>query len=752
MNQEFSKNLFNSLCQEANLVGSTALVISNNQVIEEYAYGVRDKELQKDVTLDTIFRIASISKLVVATTLMTFVEEGKIDITEDISKYLGFKVRNPKFIDVPITLSMILTQTSSICDGLEGGETENGYNKYNTVSLDIKLEDLLKTDGKYFAKETFSSYKPGTHFCYSNFGCGILACIIERVSGEYFFDVVKKRVLSKLGLNASFMASDLDYHNIASTYNQDGTLCRSAESFVSNSIVKHSLGNNFVGPAGGLFISIRDLSVIMQVFMNDGKYNNIQILKKETMDRMLEISNYFEPTTGYYAKGLQFKIIDDYKGVRLFGHFGSAYGVKSSFFFNPSQKIGFIFFTNGGAFKEISGFGSDVQKELMESVLCKYWDYSKTYTFCFKKGEDFGTLDGRRINITYVPAVRRTLSKRPYLTTLSYINALSLPTNIGRRQLDKETKGLHLSEALMYVSNDYFYKTYMPCNEEYIITYKALKNPTKVLESNYHTHCNYCDHATGSVRDYIMQAKKIGFKRFGMSGHAPLPNSFMGKGEGYNKGHMPLSEFPNYLAECNAAKEIVKKDMQVFNGLEIEYIEGHDEYYKMLKDQLDYLILGQHFMYHTKYLDTYFDLNYENLHEYGDAVCHAMDTGYFKIFAHPDLFMYSYMSKRGIKREFDSECEKVTRQICDKASKTGTVLEINAAGLGRGELLNEDGSIQPTYTTKKFFEIAKEYDVKFIIGLDAHSIYGLYCNSLELAYRFCEELSIDVINEDTIDF
>ena len=81
--------------------------------------GKQDIEEDIDVCEDTIYRIASISKVIVALGAMKLVEEGKLDIYEDVSKYLGFSLRNPNYPDKKITLEQIMTQSSSITDGFD---------------------------------------------------------------------------------------------------------------------------------------------------------------------------------------------------------------------------------------------------------------------------------------------------------------------------------------------------------------------------------------------------------------------------------------------------------------------------------------------------------------------------------------------------------------------------------------------------------------------------------------------------------
>jgi len=362
MNERFQK-----ICQEASLVGASSVVYQNGRIVEELSYGKRNLEANLDSSVHTIYRIASISKVVVAVALMKLHEMGKVCLDDDISNYLGFKVRNPYFPNDPITLRLMMTQTSSITDG----DYENGYNSVNGTNIDCRLQDLLLEEGKYFSYKTFDKNKPGTTFIYSNFNCGIIACIIEKLSGMLFTEFVKKEVLKPLGMDASFVITDIyHYDQVASLYvvkDNKITLNRSYNDFVNLKYQLFPLGDNFRGPAGGLFTSPLDLARFANIFLNDG----YPILNKKTIDKMLEVNWQGQGHGAYRAKGLQM-IILDYKGKRLYGHFGDAYGVRSFMLFNPEKKVGINYLTNGGFYKlQESGIDS-VQEQVLDLFIEKY--------------------------------------------------------------------------------------------------------------------------------------------------------------------------------------------------------------------------------------------------------------------------------------------------------------------------------------------------------------------------------------------
>ncbi len=377
------EQVFKNICQARGVVGANVLIIKDNKIVEQVTYGYQDLE-DKILTLpNTIYRIASVSKVEVALAIMKLYENKQLDLDKDISVYLGFKVRNPHFPNDIITIRMLMTQTSSITDGFDDEDLSNevrrdGYNGVNGTNLKVTLKDLLvPNDSIYYSEVTFLNHKPGTQFCYSNFGCGILACIVEKISGMYFTDYVQKNVLDLLKIDASFRIDQIKaFDQIASLYIPSGDnykLCRNKTMFMNGLYERFPLGENFRGPAGGLFISIPDLAKIMIMLINKGNYNNKQVFSEETIDEMLK-KNWQGPRDGNYeAKGLQMIIRENYHGHCVWGHYGNAYGLTSFMLFNPTEKIGICFANNGNCSHYLNSGDTDLHDEIFKAFAKEYW-------------------------------------------------------------------------------------------------------------------------------------------------------------------------------------------------------------------------------------------------------------------------------------------------------------------------------------------------------------------------------------------
>lgn len=145
-------------------------------------------------------------------------------------------------------------------------------------------------------------------------------------------------------------------------------LFQTREQFIKNQYDYFELGENYRGPAGGLFVSMNDLSKIMRLFMG-----NSTLYKQSTIDLMLETHWQGEGYGEYKSKGLQIMILDYFDNRTLYGHFGDAYGAKSFMLFNPKKEIGICYITNGGGFKYQDIGICDIHEEIIKLFLDKYW-------------------------------------------------------------------------------------------------------------------------------------------------------------------------------------------------------------------------------------------------------------------------------------------------------------------------------------------------------------------------------------------
>ena len=270
------------------------------------------------------------------------------------------------------------------------------------------------------------------------------------------------------------------------------------------------------------------------------------------------------------------------------------------------------------------------------------------------------------------------------------------------------------------------------------------------IQTNYHTHTYLCKHATGTIEDYVKRAIELGYTDIGISDHCPFTEEL--EKLIYSK-RMNMDDFRNiYLPELEEVKNKYKGIINVHRAVEVEYFDEFKELYKELDELLDYMILGQHyFKYEGKYLSIYSQLSLDMLEVYADTVVEALNTGYFKIFAHPDIFSWGYPF-------WDDECINVTKKIIDAAVKNNVILEINANGIRNCEKSHRYITIPSNdrkkkdihnwaYPNMEFFKLCKDSNVLLMVNDDAHDPLHILDEDTLKAYELAEKLGLNLVNK-----
>lgn len=329
--------------------------------------GIADRATGRRVTIDDPVRVASISKLVVALGVMRLVEAGKVDLDADVSDALGWRLRNPAFPDVPITLRLLLSHRASLADGVD-----------YVVPLDRTLKDLL-ADPKAFDP----AHAPGSYFHYANVGFPVIAAVLERETGERFDRLMQRVVLAPLKLNACYNWSTCStdaaaravvlYRGNGDVARDDnrGTMPDCAVTPAADGgcdLSRYVLGSNgaLFSPQGGLRISANGLAVIGRLLIDRGMQDGTRFLSEASIATILTPQWRFDGRNGasedgfYCAYGLGAQSLPNAQpGCRdalfgrraMTGHAGDAYGVRSGLWIDPKRQVGIAFFAanNGEA-------------------------------------------------------------------------------------------------------------------------------------------------------------------------------------------------------------------------------------------------------------------------------------------------------------------------------------------------------------------------------------------------------------------
>lgn len=288
-----------------------------------------------------------------------------------------------------------------------------------------------------------------------------------------------------------------------------------------------------------------------------------------------------------------------------------------------------------------------------------------------------------------------------------------------------------------------------------------------MIRTNFHTHTFRCGHAVGNEEAMVKSAIENNIRELGFSDHIPLPfyRFHILKGIPYTLGNfrafvvaiktiitngpamrMPYHQKKRHLEEIKEVTRKYKDKITIYQGFEAEYFKEYLDYYQRILDtgEVDYLILGNHFNKYSVHSCYYGKPNItdEEIVKYKDDLLAAMETELFSYVAHPDLFMIG-------KKRFDSFCENITQEICQKALEKDIPLEINAGGIRKG-IKKVDGEEIYSYPNSHFFKIVGNIGCKVILGIDAHSPDDFNDEGYRLLNEFAHAHGLNVV--DRFDF
>ncbi len=252
--------------------------------------------------------------------------------------------------------------------------------------------------------------------------------------------------------------------------------------------------------------------------------------------------------------------------------------------------------------------------------------------------------------------------------------------------------------------------------------------------TNYHTHCEHCKHAEGSVEVYVQQAIIDGLAILGMSDHLPYPHHDYGY-------RMDFAEIWDYIYEVREAQEKFRGRLRLLLGFESEYLRSQRDYYEELLTEygVEYLVLGQHFYdIGGRWQGAYGISDTAECITYARSVSEALDTGYYSLLAHPDIVGVNCL-------DWDRNMDEMTDIILESAIKNNVPLEINANGVRRG-IVSDNLGEHYMYPHFKFWEKVAQAKADVIISSDCHNPSLLYDADVRKCRTIAENWGLNVID------
>lgn len=248
-----------------------------------------------------------------------------------------------------------------------------------------------------------------------------------------------------------------------------------------------------------------------------------------------------------------------------------------------------------------------------------------------------------------------------------------------------------------------------------------------IVASNFHTHNYLCGHAYGTVADYVQQAVKHNYHTIGISDHFASHND-------YNPPYITFDNLATeYLPQFDEAQKLYGDKIRILKGAEVAYYEGADEYYRRLRNNLDYLVMGQHgYMLGNVRQNSFFDgLDEKNVVAYCNHCIKGLKTGLFAIFAHPDVIFYN-------NAEVTQDIAAAFDRMIKTAVDCGVIVELNANGVRNARFC---------YPTDLVVDLCEKYNAKVIISSDCHLPRELYDEYVLKLYAYAKQRGLNVVDE-----
>jgi CubicO group peptidase (beta-lactamase class C family) len=280
----------------ADRFSGAVLLAQNGQPIYSAAFGLADREKKIPNKLDTRFRIGSMNKMFTATSILQLAQAGKLQLTDPLGKYLtDYPNKN---VASKVTIHHLLTHT--------GGTGDFFGPEFDAHRLELRaLKDYVTLYG-----QRDLAFEPGSRWEYSNYGFLLLGLIVERVSGQDYYDYVRDHVYKPAGMNSTGSLPENEIVPDRSIgYTKDG-----GATWHPNTDTLPPRATS----AGGGYSTVEDLLRFANAL------NGHKLLDEHYTD-LLTTGKVEAGNGGKYAYGFGDNVVD---GVRWFGHGGGAPGMN----------------------------------------------------------------------------------------------------------------------------------------------------------------------------------------------------------------------------------------------------------------------------------------------------------------------------------------------------------------------------------------------------------------------------------------
>ena len=353
--------LFQQYVDESRLGGAVALVLQDGKPVYERAFGWSDKEANRRMTTDTIFRIASQTKALTSVAILSLMEEGKIGLTDPAGRYIPTFARTtvaasneqgPSSVvpaKRPITVRDLLTHTAGISYGTnpsvaadyeaKGLGPAAGFGWYTADKDEVICDTMTRLATLPFVAQ------PGEAWVYG-YNTDVLGCIAERASGQPLDDLIRTRITGPLGMkDTQFFLPGTQRNRLAVVYSSSagingGPITRAPDGPRGQGNYVDGPRRSFAGGAG-LLSTARDYARFLEMIRNGGAIDGVRILSPRTVELMTtnQVGTLHSPAGLGFGLGFETTDRVGANGLDSVGAFGWGGAYGSVYRVDPKSRL-----------------------------------------------------------------------------------------------------------------------------------------------------------------------------------------------------------------------------------------------------------------------------------------------------------------------------------------------------------------------------------------------------------------------------
>ncbi len=376
--------VMDSYIANGEIAGGALVIRKNDEIVFDGKWGYADIEKKIPITDHTVFRMASMTKVVTAVAIMKLIEEGRLGLDDPISKYLpqfadmqvcvdkryewhpGMRMTSilPKLLffrmdkvrsipsDREVTIRDLLSHASGLQQGIAGMIAMLKHNKKDT------LEQRIDAYSRYVL-----DFHPGTNTGYSPCAAyDVLGYLLGVITEEPVADAYRELVFKPLGMDsATFKLTDKT--DLARTYTRKRNRLVDITGTPRDleSILRIEPDADYVAGCGGLYCTVKDYEKLGRMLCNDGdgflKPETVKLMRTEAQEK------HMEPEPGQvWGLGVRIRQNDPFCTSGTYGWSGA---LGTHFFVSPEDKLEVVFATHRS---DLGGSGSYISRKVEELV------------------------------------------------------------------------------------------------------------------------------------------------------------------------------------------------------------------------------------------------------------------------------------------------------------------------------------------------------------------------------------------------